>query len=130
MISEEEPVPKQRSRSPYVPGSSVESGFKMLFSKLFYFFSALHYYVSPARLSPYERLRCFDCILVASSNCSLHSDWVYTWKTFCPECTCLCMYILFSLCVYINVCTPFYKNNLEGRMCLQNNVSFWFLFLV
>lgn len=35
MISEEEPVPKQRS--PYVPGSPVESGFKMLFSKLFYF---------------------------------------------------------------------------------------------
>lgn len=72
MISEQGPVPTQGS--PFVPGSSVESSFNKLFSKVFYFFSTLYYHVSPARLSPYlaERWRCFGCILVAHLNCSLH----------------------------------------------------------
>lgn len=116
-------MPKQRS--PYMPGSAVKSALKMPFCKLLYFLSTCHYCVLPARSSPY------DVPAAASVHvqiaCSIPGR-VHTGQILCPECTCLCMSVLFSLCVYLNVHTPLYKNNLEGWLCLHNNtVPFCFL---
>lgn len=98
MTPGKEPVPKQRN--PYVPGSSVESSFKVLFSKLLYFFCCPLLLSLTSYIKPLWEIEMFWLHRYKFELLALFQMGCIHRKHFVPsECTCLCMCILSSVCI-------------------------------
>lgn len=123
MISEQGPVPRQGS--PFVPGSSVESSFNKLFSKLFYFHHPL--------------LPCLACWMRPLSSRGMEMFWLHSCCTFqllTPlQIGCMhrkhfvlsvrvCAHMCCSLCVCIQMCVLLFIKITFGAECVYKRAIF------